>query len=202
MRQPSSFVLILANLVPLGGVLLFQWDVLSILLLYWTESVIVGVVNVLRMIASQPDKVTDGRSKFFLIPFFTIHYGLFCYGHLTAVIGFFSDRNLGPTSSLAELWQPSFWIVVAAIAGSHLFSFFRNFLGSDERKRATPSMLMHRPYGRIVAMHIAIVVGAGLVNWFGSTVPLLLVLIGAKIVMDLKLHEMERRKLALLRNSN
>lgn len=197
-RQPSSFALILANLVPLIGVLVLQWDVLTILLLYWTESVVVGVVNVLRMITCRPSEST-GRSRFFLIPFFAVHYGIFCYGHLMAVIGFFTDPdpNLGTTDSLAELWQPSFWIVVAAIAGSHLFSFFSNFIGKDERQRTTPSMLMQRPYGRIVVMQIAIVVGAGLVNLFGSPLPLLLVLIGAKTVLDLKLHEKERRKLGL-----
>jgi len=31
-RRASSLVLILANLIPLAGVFLFQWDVLAILL--------------------------------------------------------------------------------------------------------------------------------------------------------------------------
>lgn len=194
-RQPSSLVLILANLVPLVGVLVLQWDVLTILLLYWTESVIVGVINVLRMVTCQG--ASSGQSRYFLIPFFTVHYGAFCYGHLIAVLGFFSDSALdaGVTAALEELWQPSYWVVVAAISGSHLFSFFTNFIGRGERKQATPPMLMQRPYGRIVVMHVAIVVGAGLVDWFGSPMPLLLVLIAAKTVLDLKLHEKERRKL-------
>ena len=194
-RQPSSLVLILANLVPLVGVLVLQWDVLTILLLYWTESVIVGVINVLRMVTCQG--ASSGQSRYFLIPFFTVHYGAFCYGHLIAVLGFFSDSALdaGVTAALEELWQPSYWVVVAAISGSHLFSFFTNFIGRGERKQATPPMLVQRPYGRIVVMHVAIVVGAGLVDWFGSPMPLLLVLIAAKTVLDLKLHEKERRKL-------
>ena len=54
---------------------------------------------------------------------------------------------------------------------------------------------MHRPYGRIVAMHIAIVLGAGLVMWLDSPLPMLLVLICAKIVLDLQLHARERGKL-------
>ncbi len=229
-RQSSSQILIVANLVPLAGVLLLQWDVLSILLLYWAESVIIGVLNVARMIACQSDSILDGLLpllsrkpvpadlsvslpnlpltpfKFFLAPFFVAHYGAFCFGHLVAVIGLFSGggMSLGPAFSLTELWQPSFWIAVAAISGSHLFSFFSNYIGKDEYKRASLFLLMHRPYGRIVAMHIAIVLGAGLVMWLDSPLPMLLVLICAKIALDLRFHVIERGKLSLaatLRNS-
>ena len=42
-NRASSLVLILANLIPVIGVLLYEWDVLSILLLYWAESVVIGL---------------------------------------------------------------------------------------------------------------------------------------------------------------
>ena len=223
-RQPSSLVLIVANLIPLAGVLLLQWDVLAILILYWTESVVIGVINVFRMITCQSGSVFDGLLpllsrkpvpaelsaslpnipitpfKYFLIPFFVLHYGAFCFGHLVAVIGLFSDAGLSPgvTVALAEFWQPSFWVAVAAIAGSHLFSFFNNYIGRDERKRASLFLLMHRPYGRIMAMHITIVLGAGFVMWLDSPLPMLLLLICAKIVLDLKLHARERGRFDLV----
>jgi len=221
-QRTSSLVLILANLTPLAGVLLFQWDVLAVLLLYWAESVIIGVLNVLRMIscetgdilhgmlpqlAGQPvpeelskrlPRIPGSAFKFFLIPFFILHYGSFCFGHLTAVVGIFSDTgiSLGAGSSLAELWQTSFWIAVAAIAGSHLFSFFTNYIGGGEYKRVSLFLLMQRPYGRIIVMHVAIVFGAGLVMWLGSPLPMLLILIVAKTILDMRLHEKERDKLA------
>lgn len=222
LSRPSSIVLILANLAPLVGVLYFDWSVLDILLLYWTESVIIGLVNVLRMANSQSDNILSGLPlqlangqvpaelqkslpriniaafKFFLIPFFVVHYGGFCYGHLMAVIGLFSGSGLsgGISTTLAQFWQPEFWFAVAAIAASHLFSFASNFIGRGEYKNIGMFQLMHRPYGRIVAMHIAIVFGAGLVMWLGTPVPILLILIVAKIVLDIRLHESERVKLA------
>ena len=221
LSRPSSLVLVSVNLLPLAGVVLLQWDVLAILLLYWTESVVIGVINVFRMIASQSDSVFDGivpqtsgqtvpahesarlpnipitPFKFFLIPFFVVHYGAFCYGHLVAVVGLFSGSglSLSVAASLMQLWQPSFWIAVAAIAGSHLFSFFSNYIGQDEYKRASLYLMMRRPYGRIVAMHVAIVLGAGLVMWLGSPLPMLVVLIGVKTALDLRLHSRERSKL-------
>ncbi len=220
-KRASSLVLILANLIPVIGVFLFDWDVLSILLLYWAENVVIGVLNVARMRACEtgdilqellaganrpiPDEIRQqlpqipGKAlKFVLIPFFIMHYGMFCFGHLTAVIGIFGNARLGSGvgSALAELWQPAFWVAVVAVFASHLYSYFANFIGEGEYKRSSLRLLMTRPYGRIIAMHIAIVLGAGLVIWLGSPLPMLLILILIKTFVDLRLHEKERSKLS------
>ena len=220
--KPSSLILIVANLLPLGGVLWLGWEVFDILLLYWTESVVIGLINVLRMASCQTDNILAGLGrytagkkippellanvpagalraiKFFIIPFFVLHYGGFCYGHLMAVTGFFSTAGFqgGTKASLAQVWQWDFWIAVAAIGASHLFSFFNNYIGKNEYKHTSVFLLMQRPYGRIVAMHIAIVFGAGFVMWLGSPLPILMILIVVKTTMDLKLHLKERQKMA------
>lgn len=220
--RPSTLVLILANMMPLAGVVWLEWDVLAILLLYWTESVTIGILNVFRMIASQSENLLEGflpsvagneaaatelagkipnipltPFKFFLVPFFILHYGGFCYGHLIAVVGLFSDAGLTMrnASALPVFSDTTFWIAAGAIFVSHLFSFFSNYIGGDEYRRTSLFLLMHRPYGRIVAMHIAIVLGAGLVMWLGSPLPMLLVLVIAKTTLDLRLHRRERDKL-------
>ena len=41
----TAVVLIVANAVPLSGVLLFGWKVFPLILLYWLENVIVGAFN-------------------------------------------------------------------------------------------------------------------------------------------------------------
>src|SRR3954454_1231163 len=109
--KTSAYVLIAANVLPLLGVLFLGWDTFSIVALYWSENVIIGAINVLKMITSAPDLAaiyaykfsnsgrTDGEladkfastaraalranqaSKLFMIPFFTVHYGLFCLVH-------------------------------------------------------------------------------------------------------------------------
>ena len=160
-RRTSSLVLILANLIPLAGVVLFQWDVLAILLLYWAESVIIGVLNVLRIVACKTDNILHGvlpqlagqpipeelsknipsvtgfALKLFLIPFFIVHYGMFCSGHLMAVLGIFSDTgmSLRAGSSLSQLWQTSFWVAVTAIAGSHLFFLQTTSVAASTKER-------------------------------------------------------------------
>ena len=52
---------------------------------------------------------------------------------------------------------------------------------------------MSRPYGRIVVLHVTVLFGAALIQWLGSPVSMLLLLIAAKTVLDLKLHKSERQ---------
>jgi len=187
--RPSAIVLILANLVPLAGVLFLGWRVFDVIILYWAENVVIGVINVLRMITCRPEQglagfvrggaepdLTDtqqrtlarvtGGIRFFIIPFFAVHYGMFCFGHFTAVTSFFDG-------DLALTWQSPLWIGVAAM------------------------QLMQRPYGRIIALHIAIIAGGFVVTMLGNALPALLVLIAVKIVIDLRMHDRERRKFAV-----
>lgn len=191
--RASAIVLIVANLVPLLGVLALDWRTFDVVLLYWVENVIIGAVNVLRMLAC-----ASGR-KAFLIPFFMLHYGFFCFGHLVAIAMLFE----GPDEPIV-IWQEYFamsadaairsplWIGAAAIAASHLFSYFTNFLAAGEHRRTTVGRLMSRPYGRIVVLQVAILIGAVLIEWLGSHVGLLIALVTIKIVVDLRLHTAER----------
>src|SRR5208283_509567 len=48
--QPPVIALVLANLVPLAGVFLFHWEVFPLLFLFWMENVVVGILNVAKML--------------------------------------------------------------------------------------------------------------------------------------------------------
>lgn len=45
----SVVVLILANLIPLVGVLFWDWSVFEVVVLYWLENVIIGGIYILKM---------------------------------------------------------------------------------------------------------------------------------------------------------
>lgn len=49
----SAIVLLLANLIPLVGVVFFGWSLLTILVLYWLENGIVGLWNIPKIIMAQ-----------------------------------------------------------------------------------------------------------------------------------------------------
>jgi hypothetical protein len=42
---------VVSNLVPLAGVLLWDWDAVSIIMLYWSENLILGACTLVKMIA-------------------------------------------------------------------------------------------------------------------------------------------------------
>ena len=211
----SSLLLVLVNLLPVVGVVWLDWSVLEIMLLYWTESVIIGAVNVLRMLSSRSlsrlhisltnvgnaDERSSGRAssrlslKLFLIPFFAMHFGMFCFGHLMAILFIFSgDTDRISLDVLPPASDTLFWLAAAAILLSHLFSYVVNFIGKGEYRRVALPQLMRQPYGRIVVMHITVIVGGALIDWLESPVPMLVFLVAVKTVVDLRMHRRERRR--------
>lgn len=51
--KQSNAYLIIVNLFPLVCVLAFQWSIAPIMFLYWSENIIVGFINVLKMRRAQ-----------------------------------------------------------------------------------------------------------------------------------------------------
>ena len=226
---PLTF-LIAANLMPVAGVMLWGWSVFEIVALYWFENVVIGAVNILKLLTcngdlrdpdelrrdkglpaylhtpSAPAMVRHG-AKIFLIPFFSFHYGMFCFVHGIFVFGMLGGKDKetmegGPLSVMSVMISSIYesggsWFVIAIIA-SHLVSFGWNFIGKGEYRRATASDVMKAPYGRIVVLHITIIFGAFVITALGSPVFLLLVLIVGKIALDAKLHLRSHRKLSEL----
>lgn len=142
--------------------------------------------------------------KLFLIPFFAFHYGMFCLVHGVFVFTLLGQATVlrggrgGPfeemSHQLPEILANGGYFFVAAVAGSHLWSFFANFIWRGEYRLTTAMHQMAAPYGRIVVLHIAILAGAFAIAALGSPLPLLALLIAGKIVLDAGLHVRSHRK--------
>lgn len=206
----SAFVLVATNLLPLAGVLWGGWSVFPLLLLFWCENVLVGIFNVLRMVVASGGGLGSQVGKLFLIPFFTVHYGMFTLVHGIFVVAMFSGafaNTSGPAEPVASPDEmPAFvantlatyklgWPLLALML-SHGYSFFANFIASGEFRRVGAQDLMGRPYGRVVVLHVTILIGGFLALATGSHALALAVLIVLKIAVDLKAHLAERRILA------
>lgn len=176
----SAIVLILANLVPVIGVLYWGWDVGSVIVLYWFENVIIGVLNIPKLWMANGGK-GGGKS---LSVFFTFHYGLF-----TAVHGVFVFELFNVTQGPAILMPGGVLFATALImTGSHVLSFFINFVGRQEYEGRLPRTQMALPYGRVIVLHVVILGGGILVQEMGSPLAAMLLLIGIKIIIDLIAH--------------
>jgi hypothetical protein len=201
-RQPSVIALVLANLVPVFGVLVLHWEVFPLMFLFWSENVIVGVFNVLKMIANQPSSPAGWAGKLFMIPFFSVHYGMFTFVHGVFVVMLFGG---GLNSMHGIPGAATFWDVmrenrlgwaILGLAVSHGVSFVTNYIGKGEYQRVGLNDLMSQPYGRIIVMHIAILFGGFLVMALHSPTPALLLLVALKTAFDLGSHVGERKKFA------
>ncbi len=190
----SAWVLVAANLVPLAGVLFWDWNVFALILLFWMENVVVGVLFALRMLCADPGDAALWAGKLFFVPFFSFHYGLFTAVHGTFVFLLFGKGDhqvdglqlLAPALRAAEQYE--LWLPIGALAASHLFSFAWNYLYRGEFRRVRLSRLMVQPYGRVAVLHIAIIFGGIAAMALGSPVWALLVLLALKIGLDLKAH--------------
>lgn len=194
--------LVAANLVPLVGVLWLGWEIFPLMFLFWSENVIVGGFNVLKMLTASGGGLAGHLGKLFLIPFFFVHYGMFTMVHGVFVVGLFGGQFRHGASFPDEHF---FWSVIEkyhlgwAILGlivSHGISFVTNYIGKGEFRRASVQQLMQQPYGRIVVMHLAILGGAFLMAALHSPVWGLVFLIALKIALDVREHLKERNKFA------
>ena len=179
----SSIALLIANAIPLIGVLFFGWSLITILVLYWIENVIVYAFTIVKLLTVEP---TNGG----LAGFFALHYGIFTFVH-----GVFAFILAGLTGWFIGGWL--YWIVVvAAMLASHVLSLGLNWFGRGEYRVASAGRVMALPYPRMLVMHGAVIAGAFLVfdarPAHSQEVTAVAILCGAKAVIDLVFHLVER----------
>jgi len=193
LSSPSSLALIVANLVPVAGAVFLGWKLSDVMVLYWAESAIIGFFNVCKI-------AVIGR--WFALaagPFFLGHFGGFMAVHFLFIYTIFvkgpdnMDSGGGDLGEVARLFVV-LWPALLALAISHAYSFFNNFLGRGEYKGRTVSRQMSEPYARIVFMHLVLIFGGGLSLVLGQTELVLILVIAAKIYADLKAHVREHSK--------
>ena len=188
--------------------LFLHWDVGAIVVLYWTENLVVGLYTLLKM------WVTGGTSAIGIMLFFCLHYGGFCAIHgifvmeLTRFAGEISTALPvaswpGPLvlmqkviyfgQQILDAAPPEFSWAILALLLSHGASFMLLFVGQHEYRHTTVDKLMMAPYKRIAVLHIAIIAGGFLVVELGQPLGLLLALVALKIGMDIMLHNRSHR---------
>lgn len=197
--------LIVANAVPLVGVVGFGWDLHSLLVGYWLESGAVGVASVAKIRRAEGeddpgelpslslnDRPVDsfvGRSSRLIAAFFVAHYGAFWVAHGAFVLLF---------PALIPGLEPASPRIVAAAAVSlaayHAVSYWANYVGEREYERSGPVTLMVEPYRRVFVLHLTVVLGAFAVAAIGAPVGALVVMVVAKTGLDLRGHWREHAR--------
>ena len=176
----------MTNVMPLCGAWLLDWDIFTVLLLFWFENVVIGIFNLIKMIQC-PSSV---KERLVTMSFFTIHYGAFCTGHLVVLFSLF---GLATRGGFLPIWLDAadyiaryshyLWLSIAAIISLQGFSFMEwlKQVNQPQLKK-----LMSEPYQRIVTIHLALIFGGILSKSFSHHALILIALIFFKIMMDYK----------------
>ena len=205
-RAISLTALVAVNLIPLGGVLFWGWDVGSLVVLYWSENIILGAYTIVKMVVANP------LGGWLSSLFFLIHYGGFCAVHGIFVLALVMDAE--PVFFEGEAWPlwlvfvqllisvirqvldmapPEWLFAFAALAVSHGISLVFNYFLNGEYRNQTVKALMMAPYKRILVLHVSIILGGFGVMALGSPLPLLMLLVGLKLALDVVLHMREHQ---------
>ena len=210
----AVIALILANTIPIFGVLYLGWDAFHVVLLYWSENLLIGFYNILKILFASVPHPLAHSVKLLIIPFFIIHYGLFTFVHCLFIFSIFNmDLNLNPmagkTGPVFILFFQAFFNIfkqiyttiplqmryaIFALFLSHGVSFVYNYFLKKEYKSAKAQNLMAAPYGRVFVMHLTVMVGGFLSKSLGSPVAILLLLIVLKTIVDINFHQQGHQK--------
>jgi hypothetical protein len=200
-REPATVITLIANLIPLVGVLTWGWDAFLLLTLYWMETVIVAVRTILQVAISGDGRPARASSRIGLALFFTFHAGIFIGVHFIFLWLLFSGDWPRRTGGVLEffrfalveegLWVPLL-IMAFAQAMPLLETPMRNLLARRQGRAPQPvaAPLSHGEivtglYARIIVMQFTIILGAWLAIVLGSTGPLILLIL-AKVFIEIR----------------
>jgi hypothetical protein len=161
LADSSLWSLVAANALVLALALYQHWSFGSLLLLYWAQSVVIGVANVFRILGlerfstegytvnGRPVEATPETQRRTAL-FFAVHYGLFHAVYLAFIIGLLRRQ---------PLWTWTIALGTALFVLNHVWSYRRN-RDLDRQGKPNIGALMFFPYIRIVPMHAIILSGA------------------------------------------
>lgn len=197
-RDPLSWVSLSVDLLPVIAVLAFGWGATPLVALYWLENLVIGAVTIVRMLGTALSSLVNIGAALFTAPFFFVHYGMFCFVHGIFLQSFATGGGdfPGPLSLIgwAAGTAPQMLWFVGAIAGVSLLFLIVDFFGRGEYKTSNPAAEMFAPYGRIVTLHVAILLGAGVAFTLDEPLLGVLLLILIRVVFGIVMTVRRRRK--------
>jgi len=197
MRIPlSQYGLIaLLNCGPLLATVLFGWSAFEVLLLYWLENIVIGLVQIPRLLCVA-DSSLSLHNRLFKTAFFCVHYGIFCIGHGHVLLSILADHTDAVTLLDAVMLQLDKNLTLISIVGFgivHLFGL-RSSLYTNNELGDNFNQVMKAPYQRIIVLHIALIGGGIIATKLTDPTYLLILLIAIKIGADI--YHSQRRERA------
>lgn len=195
-NDPSLWLLLFSNIAAIFFAVKENWDISTILWVYWSQSIIIGFFNFIRLLQLK-DFSTKGMTinghpaeptnctKIFTAYFFLFHYGFFHLIYFIFLSGTFTDGNMSDSGQIRYILLTAFLFFA-----NHLFSYVYNRQKEIQKSAPRPNIgaIMFFPYARIIPMHLTLLIGAA----FGGALVIFLVL---KTFADALMHIVEHNLL-------
>ncbi|MHC4112524.1 MAG: DUF6498-containing protein [Planctomycetota bacterium] len=201
-RDVSVLGLIASNIVVIVWALIENWDLGFLLLVYWAQSVIIGIFwfytiitykNAYRKYTEDPFELPEKLNEFSRLGlglFFVIHFGFF---HFVYFIFLLAPSRLEQRAFEFPLLA---FVIIAGLFFINQLNWSIKFAGKSEHKPANIGKLMGFPYVRIIPIHLMIMFG-GLVAERGLNPRLvLLIFLTLKTVADVIMHVQQKKGFA------
>jgi hypothetical protein len=180
LSHPLVLAGLVIDLLPIYGVIAWGWNAVPLVMLYWMENVVAGIMTIPRLVISG---ASYGGFGFLagagLSLFFTFHYGLFCLVHGTFLVAFASIGNpegmgTAPFADIFGIFRFGLdsglhvdWMIYI-IAAFQVLVFLWEFIIKGEWKNTNPMAEMFAPYSRIILLHFGIFAGAAALFLLGQ----------------------------------
>ncbi len=153
----SAGVLLLTNMVPLVGLIWFDWNGLDIIGLYWLEFVLIGFFTIIKIWFAEARAIASRHIPAIValtnlpasitILFFVFHFGIF-----VGVYFSFLEDAIG----LSLLFSADVMAAGLVFFVSHGFSLLYHYFYRREYQIVTSGAMMMQPYVRLIPMHFSI----------------------------------------------
>lgn len=195
------------NLTPIVGVLFYDWSLFDIFYLYWAENILIGGFTAIRMLISGASwGIAMLMGAVFSVAFFTLHYGMFCFGHGMIIFDLFykGPVDIGKNEEYLLAYafdtpQSGFYMALLGITIIVITEGIKDII-QDRRDARMPQAIMFAPYGRMIVLHITIIFGGLAAQSLGAPIWALGLLIVLKtgydvlVVLDKKLIRFDKNK--------
>ena len=194
----GDWSLIIANLIPVIGVLFLNWSAKEVFLVYCLETIIIGCFTLLKMLITGLIKKKDDwynqgsvskQPFWFFMLFFLVHYGLF----VSVQMGiFFAVSGIGDQYGISffnffpkwpSMLTNDAYIMLGVFIVSYGFRLTTDYILSGDYKTSSLGYLMFQPYGRIFIQQVTVILGSMFLS-FGAGKIFILVFALIKIFFE------------------
>lgn len=192
----SKATLLISNFIPILGVVFYQWDINSILFLYWLETLVILIFSIIKIKKAQGSPLVDqiGKTtingvdinnfnKKALVKFSKINNGIFILIDLIMILLLFG---------LPKMSTHSIYVALFSITLSHYISYIINYIGKEEFLKISPARAYLIPESRLlIIITISFTGGIFVKMTGGGYMVALIIMVVLKTIVDLYAHTKE-----------